>query len=168
MALPITRNTTYTAATPPRSADLNAIQDAIVGGKHGQILQLIPPSAVQSQAATIGYNFIGDYAEYTGGGSAVAGFPIFAFAGDRIINAQVDLYGASVHQIALIVRPALGGVITVVATSSPTTTAAWSSYTIGAAGAGYTLLSTDSIYFKWQPSAAGARIGTIRVLSDHP
>lgn len=33
--LPLTRNTTYTPATAVKSADLNDLQDAVIGGKHG-------------------------------------------------------------------------------------------------------------------------------------
>lgn len=38
MALPSTRNTTYGAASPVLSNDLNAIQDCIIGRKHGDIV----------------------------------------------------------------------------------------------------------------------------------
>lgn len=37
MALPLTRNTTYTPASPVYSNDLNFIQDCIVGDKHGTV-----------------------------------------------------------------------------------------------------------------------------------
>ena len=37
MALPTSRNTTYAPGSDIRSADLNALQDCIVGGKHGLI-----------------------------------------------------------------------------------------------------------------------------------
>jgi hypothetical protein len=37
MPLPSSRNTTYSASSPVKSADLNALQDCIVGNKHGSM-----------------------------------------------------------------------------------------------------------------------------------
>ena len=42
MALPSSRNTTYAIGSDIRSADLNAIQDCIIGGKHGSRKVFIP------------------------------------------------------------------------------------------------------------------------------
>lgn len=42
MTLPLTRNTTYAALSQVKSADLNAIQDCIVSGKHGTKTEVIP------------------------------------------------------------------------------------------------------------------------------
>lgn len=39
MPLPTTRNTTYAADTPIRSADLNALQDAVIGEFHGDVVE---------------------------------------------------------------------------------------------------------------------------------
>lgn len=42
MSLPLTVNTVYAPGAPVKSADLNAIQGCIVGGKHGPITLHIP------------------------------------------------------------------------------------------------------------------------------
>jgi hypothetical protein len=41
--LPLSRNKTYTTATPVRSADLNDIQDCVVAGAHGTKTRWFPP-----------------------------------------------------------------------------------------------------------------------------
>ena len=55
MGLPSSRNTTYTGATPVKSADLNDIQDAIIAGRHHGTLKRnvdISSFAVSSGSAT--------------------------------------------------------------------------------------------------------------------
>ena len=52
MSLPETRNTTYTAGLPVKSADLNDLQDAIVARQHGAIELWVPASAFHSTDAS--------------------------------------------------------------------------------------------------------------------
>lgn len=47
MALPVSRNTTYTALSQVQSADLNAIQDMIIGGRHGARTLVLGPGSFQ-------------------------------------------------------------------------------------------------------------------------
>lgn len=47
MSLPSSRNTTYVASDPVKSADLNAIQDCIVAGQHGSMEKFIPCTEAQ-------------------------------------------------------------------------------------------------------------------------
>jgi hypothetical protein len=44
MSLPLTRNTTYSAGSQVKSADLNDLQDMIIGKKHGSISRVYPAS----------------------------------------------------------------------------------------------------------------------------
>ena len=52
MALPLTRNTTYAPLSQVLSADLNAIQDMIVEGKHGVIRKIVPANFGQGTGAS--------------------------------------------------------------------------------------------------------------------
>lgn len=47
MSLPSSRNTTYVASDPIKSADLNALQDCIVSGKHGELEKFFPCTEAQ-------------------------------------------------------------------------------------------------------------------------
>jgi hypothetical protein len=58
MALPISRNTDYTAASPIKSVDLNDLQDALIGAKHGPISIIIPAAGWQQQSG--GGGVLGD------------------------------------------------------------------------------------------------------------
>jgi hypothetical protein len=50
MALPISRNTDYTAASPIKSVDLNDLQDAVIAAQHGSITVPIPAAGWQPRA----------------------------------------------------------------------------------------------------------------------
>ncbi len=168
MALPNTRQLTLNPSDPVPSSLLNALQDCIVGGKYGPSIIQVHPSVVQPQLATsIAYNFVGDYAEYTSGGSAKAMFPVSIESGARILSITANLYGAAVNSITLVSRPDGAGIPGTIGTASPTTTAAWSLTTITVAGGGYVVGVAESVALLWSPSAA-ARIGSIRLVIDHP
>ena len=49
MALPTSRNRTYAAASPVIAADLNAIQDCIIGAKHGAKTMIIPGTSFKQK-----------------------------------------------------------------------------------------------------------------------
>ena len=50
MALPTSRNTSYVASDPVKSADLNAVQDCIIAAKHGDVILQIGASSGQSDS----------------------------------------------------------------------------------------------------------------------
>ena len=54
--LPLSRNTTYTPASPVKSADLNDVQDMIIGAKHGSITMGIDPCGGQAHGANADLN----------------------------------------------------------------------------------------------------------------
>lgn len=51
MTLPVSRNNTYSDASPVRSADLNDLQDCIIAGKHGAITLSLGAAAFQCEDA---------------------------------------------------------------------------------------------------------------------
>ena len=55
MTLPTSRNTTYAVGTEIKSADLNDLQDHIIGGKHGSIIRTagVNPDVVSGSAAFV-------------------------------------------------------------------------------------------------------------------
>jgi hypothetical protein len=97
--LPLTRNTTYTPASAVKSADLNDLQDAIIGGKHG--LLTIPISVFElvnigtgSAPVAFAHGIVGNIS----GDIVAAGQPItvarslgFLPIGTRIVNVRVYL-----------------------------------------------------------------------------
>ena len=58
MALPDSRNTTYTAGLPVKAADLNDLQDAVIGRKHGELELWVPASAfLQADTETTDWQY---------------------------------------------------------------------------------------------------------------
>jgi hypothetical protein len=72
MTLPASRNETYTAGSPVKSNTLNALQDAIVGAQHGEIVLQIPAAAGEVDFGGVGVNNTWKYSAATGGGTAAA------------------------------------------------------------------------------------------------
>ena len=48
MPLPLSRNRTYTSISPTNAADLNDLQDCVIGGKHGAVEFMYPASCAHS------------------------------------------------------------------------------------------------------------------------
>lgn len=88
MALPLTRDETLVAGAQVKSALLNNLQDATVGGKHGSIVRVIPAADAAEQFSatppTVGTDFYlnanGDRAGRTG--KVVFGIPLLV--GERV------------------------------------------------------------------------------------
>jgi hypothetical protein len=57
LALPRSRNTTYTAASPVLSNDLNSLQDCVIAALHGQIVRKLPVS-LGSYSAAAGFSAV--------------------------------------------------------------------------------------------------------------
>jgi hypothetical protein len=88
MALPISRNTTYSASTEVKSADLNDLQDMIVSGRHGEYEVFLPSSYGMSEEDTS----LNDIGVWTNSANAIARvyFPIVIPVGAVIT--QVKTY----------------------------------------------------------------------------
>lgn len=71
MALPLSRNRTNAPGSQIFSADLNDLQDCIVGGKHGQITRRFGPSAITTTDPSLVPITIGSgYVQNTSGASS--------------------------------------------------------------------------------------------------
>jgi hypothetical protein len=95
MALPSSRNTTYAPGADIRSADLNAIQDCIIGGKHGTRELAIDASAFHVATDTLVGNGNNTWLTNVGGVTFGAGVtpkavaPILLPVGSRIIQVEI-------------------------------------------------------------------------------
>jgi len=92
MSLPSSRNTTYVAADPVLSNDLNAIQDTIIAGKHGDMEIAIAGGAATAATALISSAGVW---QFTGAGEVVI-IPINLPVGKRIklINHRFNRAGS--------------------------------------------------------------------------
>ena len=89
MALPFSRNTTYTTDTPTRSSDLNMIQDCVIGRKHGVVKETCSPRLANNGT---GWEFgVGNGISTTGPGLAI--FEIPCMEGDEIHAVEVIANG---------------------------------------------------------------------------
>lgn len=85
--LPTARNTTYGAASQIKSADLNDIQDCIVGNKHPPLELLVPASkAVPDVNANGTYNASCFWSAFAGAG--LVHIPIEVPVGKRIVSVE--------------------------------------------------------------------------------
>lgn len=84
MTLPLSRNTTYAASDPILAADLDDIQDCIIGRKHGTIEITVPACAFVLQTGTI-----------------TIGAGVVTFGAVSIINAPLQLpVGTKISTVA--------------------------------------------------------------------
>jgi hypothetical protein len=86
--LPSSRNTTYTPSAPVKSADLNAIQDAIVGGGHGpKWINLPPVGPTSGESGNVGYFTSGEAQPLTAAATIIrVAFPLCP--GARILRCR--------------------------------------------------------------------------------
>lgn len=92
MAWPDTRMTTYTPASPVKSNDLNALQDATIGGKHGTLTKWFPPGGARNETSITFDGGNGNFA--ASADNAVLDYiPIPLKAGTQIIGYKVRLLG---------------------------------------------------------------------------
>lgn len=83
------RNTTYAAADPVLSNDLNELQDAVIQAAHGEVVDI-----VNAQAMRLGTNVAmagGGWAEWTGAGTANWGPQLRT--GQRVTRLTLRVYG---------------------------------------------------------------------------
>lgn len=161
MSLPSSRNTSYSASSPIKSADLNDVQDCIVAGKHGIKYLSIPAALARWDS---GWAFAGSGNRVESSGSASLYLPVPAFVGDTLGDLVVYYYGNSAADIDNIdlysVAPLPSGTAT-----SRNTSGSWSisapTSTPAAAVIGidnYTLLSGENAFIRVVVNAAGIRI----------
>lgn len=167
MTLPTSRNTTYTSANPVKSTDLNAIQDCIIAGKHGDLVWAIPPTAALTYLLCA-YNAAG-YVASTGV-SAMA-FPLsMMYPGRRLKKIEVSLYGSGAGNNTLSVEKITSaGVVSNLSVVSGTTVttppASWAVYTLDLTD--YTVATGEALQFIVSQQNTH-RCGIVRVTADCP
>jgi hypothetical protein len=176
MALPFSRNTTYTAGDPILSADLNAIQDCIVAGKHGDLVLLLSAAAGMAPSAANAWDFTGAGAEpfWATPGATLqhVTFPIVLPVGKRIKSFSVyliDTAGAHTITAALVRHDPAAGTVTPVA--SATSSGAGGRQTITASSLTETLIAARLYHLDVYNNDATATSHTIlgaAVTFDHP
>lgn len=169
MTLPISRNTTYTPASPVKSADLNDLQDCIVGNKHGV-----------RTLTVLGDAFNPDGGTFAGFGST--GRNVWTFAGppnDRV-SAWVPLHaGDRILTVTWFFNKAGAAALMIfdVDTKNNTTVTNRDSLADASAGAaqisvpraiGYTLAVGDGARLRVQGTNALHRFSHAIVSYDHP
>lgn len=130
MSLPQSRNRTYDPTSPVRSADLNDLQDCIIGGKMpGQWESVFPAGVTESNILP---SYGGGYAYPDSGAGTMYRVPVQLREGVRVTDIGVRAYGAGGAGAPLDVRLRRyngDGTATVVGTVSVATPpAAWATY----------------------------------------
>ncbi len=169
MALPTSRNTTYSpGVTPVKAADLNALQDAIIGGKRASTQKVFFPfGAIQ----------ISNFTHTIGGGSdeywlstaaAVMYVPIIMEAGDRITRLQCNVYGDGAADGAItLLKLGTNQVQTTLASIADNNRpAAWTLLEITSVALPYTMLAGESLVLNFSPNAANYRHGNVVLTYD--
>lgn len=166
MSLPLSRNTTYTAASPIKSNDLNDIQDCIISTKRQPTWRNFFP--MFSYVLNITHNSLG-YAVATGNGFGFMQLPFDT--GDRILACRVSAYSDGAADSQFAVNTTAKDMVTVFSlgsTNDLNRAAAWGDVTIGGPFVPTILTSTVGLTFLWTPNAANARCGMISIQWDRP
>lgn len=95
MALPTSRNTTYGSASPVKSADLNALQDCVIGRKKPPWTRVFWPKFLTRGATLVDEVTFGldTFVGVKSTGSAIALVEIPCEVGDRITGLKYDAIG---------------------------------------------------------------------------
>jgi hypothetical protein len=165
MALPTSREETFTPASPVSSNTLNAIQDAIIGRKRPSFVRSVPFAALN---IINGWTFtFGGTAYYESNASGSAYLALPMEVGERVTGIEVDVYGngaADTTFTAYYMDAAQ--VPQQLATLTDTNrSAAWFSLAIAAFTA-HTMAAKESLVLQIGQNAAGYRLGTFRYTVD--
>lgn len=175
MAWPNSRLRTYAATSPVSSNDLNAIQDAIMNGQHGdRVLNLSPTIGITQNIGSYAFVWAGTgnpiSFKFTAGGVGMWALPLRQ--GDRLKSLTFARFGDGVVDITaceIVKTKADGTGSTLVALGGlplNNIAAAWTDTVLDPAD--YTLLAGERLDLLVQPNAANLEIGSIRALYDHP
>jgi hypothetical protein len=163
MALPSSRNTSYSPTNPLKSADLNAVQDCIIGAKHGDLTLLISPHVGYGTNFSLAFD---DLVTFSGAGTWKV--PLRLPVGKRLKSMTIDLAGNSAQTMQCVLR----GYKTFPSTT--TREAANPTHTPGAM-AQFTTDFADMVVaagehwgFYFANSGSSIQLGTIALVIDHP
>ncbi len=168
MSLPLTRETTYAAGAPVKAADLNALQDAVVAGAHGDLTMTVNAYAL-ARSGSVSMAGSGD-AQWAGAGSVLWAPPLHT--GDRVVQLKLRVYGDGVADFtvgAYVVSPAAtttqicpGG--TTYAITNPS--AAWADVTINLIDT--TLAAGEALLIEIAGNGANLRLLSAALTYYHP
>lgn len=167
MTLPSSRNYTVVDGTTPVLASLlNDLQDAIIGGKHGDLSLIIHPSELRSATA-----YSEDYTEIAGSLTATVGIPVIP--GQRLKSITVARWGpaSADHDMTVKLRKttAAGAGSYLVNAADNNLANAWADGTFNI-DPDYVVAAGEmfQLQFVTPAQASNIRIGSIRILRDKP
>lgn len=168
MSLPLTRETTYAAGAPVKAADLNAFQDAVIAGAHGE-LKLVANAYALDRTGSV--TMSGAAYALWGGAGSVFWAPALR-TGDRLTQLKLRVYGDGAADFtvgAYVISPAAaltqicpGG--TTYAVTNPS--AAWADVTIDLIDT--TLADGKALLVEIAGNAANLRLLSVGLVYHHP
>ena len=166
MALPSSRNTTYTTASQVKSADLNSVQDCIVGIKRPSAYRWITPSRANVDA---GNTYQADGLSYAAAGTFAGMVMPDVMEGDRVTAFAVRHLGTATGWTAVYTlnlnkgdgSPTVLGSLSIV---NPA--ASWATYAL-TLGTPHVMLPGESLYLSETAGAPVAnKLGNAGYASD--
>lgn len=174
MTWPTTRLTTYTAGSQVKSADLDAIQDTIIAGGHGD-QSLVTPWEYRQMGSGVASNVFAFDESIGAFATPGANTNLMSFGrlrvGDRLKSASFYLYGdgttdASIDIFLGTFNPA--AMSNLGSQSVTNQVAAWSLYGV-TLGTPHVLAAGEYVIAKLEFSTvSGANVGPIQWIYDHP
>lgn len=165
MTLPLTRNTTYTPASPVKSADLNDIQDAIIGGKHGALEMVLGAAGWQPDIGVSGgMILVGGVYAYQCNAFGVFHREIPVVVGMKLREVRFSMLGNNIADVTAInvykltaanVMTSIGTIAAII--NEP---AVWATKTIDV-NPDYTFLTGESCLLSLAISASAIHLGRV-------
>jgi len=167
MAWPNSRLTTYTSASQIKANDLNAIQDAIIGAKHGSLTKVVP--AIGAISSTAGGVVSGASIFRTGASGGTCYRALDLDAGARIVNIRVRLKDVAGSTCTAKLLSDVDGVQTTISTVG-TSSGAGAYQTLTASGINHTVATGKNycVEFTFGGAAANADLHRIEIDYDQP
>lgn len=168
MALPLTRNTDYSSDSPVRSIDLNDVEDAIVNGSHGSVVDIINGTGLRFSAGVAAAG--GGWAQWSSGASAfwapqlrtgqrVTGLLLRGW-GDGTADFAIGVYVVSPAAVLTQICP--GGVVAAITNPPPS----WADYAIDLVDT--TLAAGESLLIEIAGSGTDLRVLNAQLTNHKP
>ena len=172
MALPSSRDFDAVDAGPLPAATVNNLQDAVVGGKHGEKTLLLAGSMLSDGSGANPIDWVDGIVLGHTSGTSIANAPIPLCAGDRIktIKVYIDDGASSAFTVTYYVLDLTSSAGTPVLDSdSDTSSGGGGQEVVELDGINYTLTATGAAYVKINiPTGNNNRIKGVTVLYDRP
>ena len=164
--LPLSRNRTYGSSDPVVSGDINELQDSVIAGAHGAVVEdYWPGAAVLASASINGSGAV----EWTGPGAAK--LPLRAMVGDTLTGVVYRGHGNGAATADFTTAKAWcvrgdGSLVALGDTPANNLPNAWDDYPITFT-APFEVADGDSFFIEWVASAAGLQLGTVSLAKYH-